>query len=73
MKGRTKCQQERAMPLREFITYISQEKGTHKATQGHRGKPILVRWEKTGERGKLRPEVLLGFRQKRQGRAGFTG
>lgn len=61
------------MPLtEEFITYIYQEKGACRATQGHMGKHgVWSRGRK--EEGKAWAEVFLGFPWKRQDRAGKPG
>lgn len=59
------------MPLKkEFITYISHEKGTH-IMQGQRGKTSFGQAAVDGARGTQRPEPLLGFPRERQDRAEY--
>lgn len=54
---------ERSMLLKdELLTYISQEKGTWCAMQGHRSTHFGE--AETGVRGKLSTEPLLGFQGK---------
>ena len=53
---------ERPMSLKEeFITYISQENGAHRAMQGHMGKAagLVRKQEQEWEEGEAEP--LLGF------------
>ena len=62
------------MPLEEFISYISQEKRTCRATKGHgRNTRFWFGGRQKQEPGeKPRPESLLGFLREGQGRAGET-
>lgn len=57
------------MPLKEYITYISQEKRAHHVTEGDGGALVLFRRKREEQRESL-GQTFWEFPLERQGKAG---